>query len=101
METEIFLPREHDSFSQFAINGEQLLIRFSYNDTFDYWTFGIYELNRVPIVAGMKIVPNFPLNIFLPVRRFAGVYFMVASQLQRVGRTDFWGGNAKFLVVTA
>ena len=73
MEIRILILREHDSFSDITINGERLLIRFTYNDTFDYWSFGLYETNRTPILAGIKIVPNFPLNLFLPMRRFDGV----------------------------
>ena len=69
----IQFPHEHDSFSEITLNGELLLIRFTYNDTFDYWTFGIYELNREPIVAAVKIVPNFPLNLFLSMRRLDGM----------------------------
>jgi len=42
-QTKIHIPREHDSLSDIAINGERLLIRFTYNDTFDHWSFGLYE----------------------------------------------------------
>jgi len=99
MAIKIFLPREHDSFSDLTINGERLLIRFTYNDTFDYWSFGLYELNRTPILSGVKIVPNFPLNLFTPLRRFEGTLFMAATKLERIGSSDFWEDLASFLLV--
>ena len=96
MEMEIIVPQEHDSFSEVTINEERFLLRFSYNDTFDYWTFGIYELNRMPIVAGMKVVPHFPLNLFNRMRRFGDTFFMATSKQQHIGRRDFWNGAAQF-----
>ena len=98
--TQILIPQEHDSFSAMNINGGQYLLRFSYNDTFDFWTLGIYELNRKPIIEGLKIVPNFPLNLFLRLRRFGDTFFIATSKQQRIGRRDFWDDNAQFWMVT-
>ena len=98
-ETQILIPQEHDSFSELSINGERFLLRFSYNDTFDYWTFGIYELNRTPILAGLKIVPNFPLTQFARLRRLGDTCFIAASKRQHIGRRDFWDEAAQFLVI--
>ena len=96
---EIHLPPEHDSLSRMTINNEQVLLRFTYCDTFDYWTFGVYELNQTPIIAGIKIVPNFPLLLFNQMRRFGGTQFFATSKNQRIGQRDFWDGNAQFWVV--
>ena len=98
-ELELLIPQEHDSFSEITINGELYLLRFTYNDTFDYWNFGIYELNREPIITGLKIVPNFPLNLFLPMQRFGDTRFVATSNQQHIGRRDFWDGNAQFWMV--
>jgi len=95
----ILVPREHDSFSDITINGERMLIRFTYNDTFDYWTFGIYETNRTPILSGVKIVPNFPLTIFTPMRRLEGVSFIASTRQERIGYSDFWEELASFVMV--
>jgi hypothetical protein len=99
MELQILVPELHDSFSRLAINGENLLVRFSYNDSFDFWAFGIYELNRQPVIEGLRIVPNVPLLLFLPMRRFDGVNFMATSNAQRIGHRDFWDGSAQFWMV--
>lgn len=85
MPTKLILPREHDSFSELAINGERLLLRFTYNDTFDSWSFGLYEAKRTPILTGIKIAANFPLNLFLSMRRFEGVFFFAETRLERIG----------------
>ena len=36
-------PDMHDSFSRVVLNNTEYLIRFTYNDTGDYWTFGLYD----------------------------------------------------------
>ena len=64
MITVIQVPEYNDSFSRVVLNGKEYLIRFSYNYEGNYWTFGIYDGNRSPYVAGIKIVPNSPLNFF-------------------------------------
>jgi hypothetical protein len=99
MATRIFLPREHDSFSDIAIGNERLLIRFTYNATFDYWSFGLYEQDRAPIIEFVKIVPNFPLTLFVPMRRFEGLHFIAETHLERIGYSDFWEDDAVFVMV--
>jgi hypothetical protein len=99
MQTQIFPPQEHDSFSELTIKSERLLVRFTYDDTFDFWSFGIYELNREPIVEGLRIVRNFPLLLYFPRARFGGIDFIAACNRQNIGRRDFWDGNAQFWMV--
>ena len=36
-------PDMHDSFSRVVLNNTEYLIRFTYNDTGDYCTFGLYD----------------------------------------------------------
>ena len=64
MITVITVPDYNDSFSRVVLAGKEYLIRFSYNFSGDYWTFGIFDHNRNPYVQGIKIVPNSPLNFF-------------------------------------
>ena len=97
--TQILIPQQHDSFSEITLNGESLLIRFTYNDTFDQWSFGLYELNQTPILVGVKIAPNFPLNLFTPMRRLGDVYFIAMSKRPHIGRRDLWDGGAEFLIM--
>jgi hypothetical protein len=95
---EIIVPKLHDSFSNLTINGENRLFRFTYNDTFDCWTFGVYNTDRSPILQGVKIVPKFPLNLYFPKSELSGVYFFAESHFEKIGRSDFWDENAHFFV---
>lgn len=101
MQTFITPPDLNDSFSRVVLDGQEVLIRFTYNDTFGYWTFGIYNIEEVPIVAGIKMVPNFPLNFFYERRQLPNGTFGVISDLQTVGRTSFLDGKAQFVFIPA
>ncbi len=51
-----------DSISGITIDRKEYMLRFTYNDKFDYWTIGIYDSKMNPLSIGMKIMPNYPLN---------------------------------------
>lgn len=98
---EITVPDFNDSFSRVVLSGTQYLIRFSYIDTFDYWTFGLYTTLQEPIVEGIKIVPRFPLNLFFNNRNMPNGVFGVFTELEKVGRDDFLNGKAIFAYIPA
>ena len=60
----IAVPDMNDSISRLSIDGKEYGLRFTYNEKYDYWNFGLYDWNNNPIIAGVKIVPNFPLLHF-------------------------------------
>lgn len=94
--TIIEVPDLNDSVSRIVLNSKVYYIRFTYNDTGDYWKFGIYTAQHEPIIIGMKIVPRFPINIFYGTAKMPIGTFMVRTQLDRIGRKDFTNGKAKF-----
>lgn len=94
--TIIEVPDMNDSVSRVVLNGTAYLIRFTYNDTKDYWKFSLYNAQSEPIVIGIKIVPRFPLNVFYGVTKLPDGVFGVFSKLDRIGRNDFANGNAQF-----
>lgn len=98
---EIIVPDFNDSFSRAVLSGKQYLIRFSYIDTFDYWTFGLYTTLQEPIVEGIKIVPQFPLNLFYDNRNMPNGVFGVFTELEKVSRDDFLNGKAVFAYIPA
>ena len=55
--TIIEVPDMNDSVSRVVLSGTAYLIRFTYNDSKDYWKFSLYDSQNVPIVLGVKIVP--------------------------------------------
>lgn len=95
--TIIDVPDLNDSKSRVVLAGTPYLIRFNYNDTFDYWKFSLYTVMNVPIVVGVKIVPKFPLNLFYGVTKLPSGVFAVQTKNRRIGRNDFKNGNAKFV----
>ena len=95
--TIIEVPNLNDSVSRVVLNGTAYLIRFTYNDTCDYWKFSLYNSQNEPIGLGIKIVPRFPLNVFYGVTKLPNGVFGVMTKLDRIGRYDFRDGKAQFL----
>jgi len=93
----IEVPDMNDSVSRISLNGKQYQIRFTYNDTCDYWTFGISDSLGNPIRIGIKIVPKMPLNLFCGTMDMPSGVFGVLTDLDRIGRNDFLNGKAKFI----
>ncbi len=93
----IRVPEYNDSFSRIVLQRKEYLIRFSYNYAGDYWTFGIYDVNRNPYVAGIKIVPNAPLNFFYLCHGLPEGIFVAVSSKDRIERYDFRDKKAEFV----
>ena len=99
--TVIEVPDLNDSISRIVLCGTVYQIRFTYNDTGDYWKFGLYDSRKNPIVIGIRIVPQFPLNLFYGHTDLPFGVFGVFSRRDRIGRDDFADGNAQFLFCPA
>ncbi len=99
--TIIEVPDYNDSLSRVVLDGTAYQIRFTYNDTKDYWSFGLYDDLGEPIAIGMKIVPKFPLNIFFGVNELSSGMFGAISNLEKIGRNDFKNGLAKFIYASS
>lgn len=97
----IEVPDRNDSVSRITLLGTQYQIRFTYNDTGGYWYFGLYESLGNPIRIGVKIVPQFPLNLFWGTNQMPLGVFGVLTALDSVGRNDFVEGKAKFIFIPA
>ena len=93
----IEVPDMNDSVSRIVLSGKAYLIRFTYNDTCDYWKFSLDDTQNEPIALGIKIVPRFPLNVFYGVTKLPDGVFGVMTKLDRIGRNDFLNGNAQFI----
>ena len=61
----ITVPDMNDSVSSVTIADKEYLIRFTYNGTGDFWSYGISDTDENPIISPTKIVPNFPLTHFM------------------------------------
>jgi len=47
---------------QIALTGSVFLLDFHWNTLNSFWVMSIYNSNRVPVVLGIKIVPNYNLT---------------------------------------
>lgn len=97
----IEVPDMNDSVSTVVLNGKQYRLRFTYNDTCGFWTFGVLDSLGNPIRVGIKVVPQMPLNLFCGTDEMPLGVFGVLTELERVGRNDFTNGKAKFIFAPA
>ena len=95
----IEVPDMNDSVSRVVLSGTAYQIRFSYNHTGDYWKMSLRTALGVSIVEGIKIVPNFPLNVFFGTLDLPNGFFLAHTKLDRIGRNAFKDGQAKFYYV--
>lgn len=93
----IEVPDMDDSVSRVVLAGTPYFIRFSYNASKDFWKFSLSDIQSKPIIQGVKIVPNFPLNVFAGVESLPFGVFGAMTKLGRIGRKDFADGNAQFI----
>ena len=99
--TIIEVPDMNDSVSRVVLDNVAYQIRFTYNMTGDYWKFGLADSQGKPIVQGVKIVPNFPLNLFLGSGDIPFGVFAALTKLDRIGRHDFQNNKARFVYCPA
>ncbi len=97
--TLIEVPDLNDSVSRIVLDDTVYYIRFTYNDTFDFWKLSVYTDLMEPIVQGIKIVPNYPLNLFVTTRPLPRGFFMAYSRDDRICRSNFRDGKAEFMFV--
>lgn len=61
----IILPTgQNDYLCRTMLDGELCVLHLSYNSTGDFWTIGFCNDEGEPIVDGIRLVPNFPLNVW-------------------------------------
>jgi len=97
--TAIAVPDMNDSYSRVTLGGVQYLIRFTYNSYADRWSFGLFTIQKGPIAVGIRIVPNFPLNLQISNSDFPLGAFIAYSKLDGIGRHDFANGDAVFTFI--
>lgn len=95
----IKVPDMNDSMSSLSIDGVLYYLRFTYNETSDSWSFGVYDKNRQPIVAMSKIVPNFPLLFYFRGEELPDGIFGCLSNKASIGRESFNNKEAEFCYI--
>lgn len=95
----ITVPDMNDSISSITIAEKQYLIRFTYNGTGDFWSFGVSDNDDQLIVAATKIVPCFPLTHFYNFTDLPDGIFGVLTEEKRLTRESFNEGKAEFVFI--
>ena len=95
----IEVPNMNDSVSTISIDGKKYGLRFTYNEKYDYWNFGLLDEDRNPIVAMTRIVPNFPLFHFYASQDIPDGIFGCLSTSENVGRYAFVDKTAEFVYI--
>jgi hypothetical protein len=101
MRLDISVPDMNDSFSRVVLDETQYFIRFTWNDTAERWSFGLYTIQKEPIVQGLRMIPQFPLNLQIAREDVPKGAFGVLSDFASVGRHDFINGMASFTYISA
>ena len=99
--TVIEVPDMNDSVSRISLQGSQYQLRFTWNDTGGYWMFGILNSLGEPLLIGVKIVPQFPLNLFHSTKNMPQGIFAALTEKESIGRRDFSDGKAQFAFISA
>lgn len=95
----IKVPDMNDSLSNLSIDGKEYLLRFTYNERYDYWSFGLYKSENEPVIAMTRIVPNFPIfHYYTDVAMPDGI-FGCLSDRESVGRQAFNNKTAEFIYI--
>ena len=95
----IEVPDMNDSISALSIDEKEYGLRFTYNEKYDYWSFGLYDEDDIPIIAMTRIVPNFPILHFYTETDIPDGIFGCISDLDTVGRNAFIDGTAEFVYI--
>ncbi len=95
----IKVPDMNDSVSVLPIDGKEYVLRFTYNEKYDYWSFGLYDEAKKPIIAMTRIVPNFPICFFYSDREIPDGVFGCVSAEEKVGRQAFNKRTAEFIYI--
>lgn len=95
----IEVPDMNDSISTISIDGKEYGLRFTYNEKYDYWSFGLYNEEEVAIIAMTRIVPNFPIFHFYTDTDIPNGIFGCLSDTDLVGRNAFLDKTAEFVYI--
>lgn len=97
----IEVPDMNDSVSRIVLNGTKYQIRFTWLDTGKCWMFGLNDALGNPLLRGVKIVPQFPLNLFCGSEKLPLGVFAALTEKAAIGRNDFVSDAAKFVFIPA
>ena len=97
----IEVPDMNDSVVKVSLQNRLYQLRFTWNDTGGYWMLGVMDSLGTPLLLGVKMVPQFPLNLLFGRDDMPSGIFAVLTEKESVGRQGFADGTARFVFVPA
>ena len=97
--TQIIVPKANDNMISIVIDGVAYELALSYNAEAEYWSLGVYDSSGTPIIARMKIVPNFPINRYFWRADMPQGIFVVATTESTLKRDSFDSEKAELLYI--
>lgn len=96
----IDVPDLNDSIGRISLGGKEYYIRFTYNASYDYWSFGLYSTELRYILPMVKMVPLVPLTHYYKYTDLPQGVFMLVTDLKNAGRKAFVENKASFFFAT-
>lgn len=98
----ITVPDLNDSVGRITLDGREYYIRFTYNYSYDYWSFGLYDTVLKPILPMVKMVPMVSLTHYYKYTDLPeGIFMLVCDGEKNAGRKDFAENKAEFVFIGA
>lgn len=82
----IEVPDMNDSVVKVSLQSRLYQLRFTWNDTGGYWMLGVMDSLGTPLLLGVKMVPQFPLNLLFGRDDMPSGIFAVLTEKESVGR---------------
>ena len=98
MET-IELYADDDYFVQTLLEGKLYYLHMSWNSEAEFWTMAIRDFNRMLLVSGLKVVPNYPLISRYFIDGMPPGEFVAISKSAIIAQSDFLDGYAEMVYV--
>ena len=85
----IEVPDMNDSVVKVSLQSRLYQLRFTWNDTGGYWMLGVMDSLGTPLLLGVKMVPQFPLNLLfgrddMP----SGIFAERFAKVSRFGQSE-------------
>ena len=97
---EIYVPDKNDSLSKVVLSGTTYYLRFTLNGRYGYWSIGLYDASKNPMLPMTKISPCIDLFQFYPYIGFPEGHLVCVSQEDDVDTDAFTEARARMFYFT-
>lgn len=95
----ITIPDANDSVVAVVLEQRKYFMHFAWNDTAGFWSIGIWDDKKQPIIERVKCVPNYPLLLQYSKASLPKGELLCITDAEKIGRNDFVTGAAKLVYV--